>query len=123
MKSSLRRSASSAHSSACLRAVMSSMARRIRSYLPSGGGRRALSIIVLGPMGLEVVLHLTIVEGAIAGDDLLEQRPQCRDVPLAVPQVVDESAFRLGGRDVKGAGRKRRSRSGRAGRASRMMSG
>ena len=51
---------------------------------------------------LEVVFHRPIVERAVAGDDLLEQRLQCRDVPLPVSQVVDESAFRLGGCDLKG---------------------
>ena len=51
---------------------------------------------------LEVVLHLEIVErrcsaGRISSSSVLKRR----DVPLPVPQVVEESAFGLGGVDLE----------------------
>ena len=49
----------------------------------------------------EGVLELEVVEDRALGDDVLEQGPQVGDVPLAVAQLVDESALGLIGRDVK----------------------
>ena len=50
----------------------------------------------------ERVLELEIVEDGTLGDNVLEQRPQVGDVPLAVAQLVDETVLGLLGRDVKG---------------------
>ena len=51
---------------------------------------------------LEIVLDLEILERAVRRDDVLQERPQGRDVPLAVPEVVDESADGLGRGDPEG---------------------
>ena len=47
----------------------------------------------------KLVVYFKIVEVAVSRKDLLQQHPQARDVPLAVAQVVEEPALRLGGRD------------------------
>ena len=43
----------------------------------------------------EVVFHVEVVDGMAVRQDFLQQRPQARNVPLAVAQVVDEAAFRF----------------------------
>ena len=49
----------------------------------------------------EGVLQLEVVEDRARGDDVLEERPQVGDVPLAVAQLVDQPALGLAGRDVE----------------------
>ena len=49
----------------------------------------------------ERVVEFEVLEDGTFGNDVLEQRPQVRDVPLAVSQLVDEAAFGLPGGDVE----------------------
>ena len=96
--------------SARLRSVMSSMARRIRSgSSPSGGKRRALSSMILGPIaGKSCSTSKSWTAMAVAAG-LPPAASAGGDVPLAVAEVVDEAALRLFFRDVEGPGRRRRS--------------
>jgi hypothetical protein len=50
----------------------------------------------------EGVLELEIVEDGARRDDVFEKSPQGGDVPLAVAQLVDEMAFSLNRRNMKG---------------------
>lgn len=49
----------------------------------------------------EGVFHLEAFNGMAVAQDLGQQRPQLRDVSLAVAQVVDEVALRFFFRDVE----------------------
>ncbi len=49
----------------------------------------------------EGVVNLEVFNGMAVGQNLEQQRPQCRDVPLTVTQVVDEAALRIFFRGVE----------------------
>ena len=51
------------------------------------------------PDALECVRDLEVAERAVLGEDVLEERPQLGDIPLAVAQLVDEPALGLLGLD------------------------
>ena len=97
MNSSFRRSASSSARLGPLAVGDVLDGEEDQLVSPSGGKRRALRSIVFGPMCSKSCSTSKSSNDGVPRDDLLEQRPQGRDVPLAVPQVVDESAFGLGG--------------------------
>src|SRR5690606_31930249 len=46
---------------------------------------------------LEDVVDLVVVEGLVVGEDILQEPPELGDVPLPVPEVVDEAADGLFG--------------------------
>ena len=54
------------------------------------------------PDDREGVLELKVVEDGAFGDNVLEQRPQVGDVPLAVAQLVNQAVLGFFGRNVKG---------------------
>src|SRR2546430_1296517 len=43
----------------------------------------------------ELMLDFEVLKAAVLGKDVLEQRPQARDVPLAASQLVDQTTFRF----------------------------
>ena len=43
----------------------------------------------------KLLLHLEVLEDLVAGQDFLQQFPEAGDVPLAFPQLIDETVFRL----------------------------
>jgi hypothetical protein len=50
---------------------------------------------------LEVVGHFEVAEGGLLREDVFEERPELRDVPLAVTQFVEESPRSLLGCDAE----------------------
>ena len=47
------------------------------------------------------MIELKVVEDGTLGDDVFKQGPQVGDVPLAVAQLINETAFGLHGRNVE----------------------
>ena len=43
----------------------------------------------------KLVLDLVVLQHGMLGQNLLQQRPQCRNVPLAVAQGVEQPALRV----------------------------
>ena len=41
------------------------------------------------------MFHLEVEDGMMVGENFIQQRPQARNVPLTVAQVVNEAAFRF----------------------------
>jgi hypothetical protein len=56
----------------------------------------------LAAYGFKDVLHLKIIEYAVAGQDVFKQFPEAGDVPLPVAKVVYQDALGLMGVNVEG---------------------